>query len=283
MIIIRLMGGLGNQMFQYAFARHLSLLWDRPLKLDLSDFTSAKHASSRRYGLGVFSIQVESAQPIEINTLKSPRYLDWLHLTKATHVKEKNFGIYDDKFTHIKPPFYLDGYWQSAKYFQDSDKQIRADFQLNASSQIDQSELLDQISSTNSIALHIRRGDYITNTQYAAIYHHCSLDYYQQAAALLAQKITKPHFFIFSDDLDWVRANLKIDYPICFVANDYPDFQALILMSQCKHQIIANSSFSWWGAWLNSNPDKLIIAPKQWFSSCEMSSRDILPNSWIKL
>ena len=285
MIIAKLIGGLGNQMFQYALARRLALLWNCELKLDPTDLLSTRHSTPRPYGLNVFNIQADLAGTTEIQAVKNNYWLAKLGLAhKPSHIQEQAVGTYDANLIKIPPPLYLDGYWQSAQYFQDIELIIKNDFTLKAEFLPTDSALLALIKSTNSVALHIRRGDYVTNPDFAAIYNCCSLDYYRQAVGTIAAQTTAPHFFIFSDDIDWVKHNLQLDYPAEFVSErDYPDYQALILMSLCQHQIIANSSFSWWGAWLNSSANKLVIAPSKWFNSSSLSSQDIIPATWLKI
>jgi hypothetical protein len=136
----------------------------------------------------------------------------------------------------------------------------------------------------NAISLHVRRGDYANNPKTKATHGLCSLDYYQASVRQMAQKVARPHFFIFSDDMEWVQGNLKIDFPCVFVehnrgAESYNDMR---LMSLCKHHIIANSSFSWWGAWLNPNMEKIVIAPRKWFAS-QTAVPDLFPAGWIIL
>jgi hypothetical protein len=144
---------------------------------------------------------------------------------------------------------------------------------------------MDNIKKVNSVSIHIRRGDYVTNKRHSKVFSPCSHDYYSRAAKLIADQQPNPHYFVFSDDIGWAKANLEFEYPTTFVdvndeAHSHEDMR---LMSLCNHNIIANSSFSWWGAWLNVNPEKVVIAPQKWFSDYKCNTQDMIPENWIKI
>ena len=146
-------------------------------------------------------------------------------------------------------------------------------------------KVLDKIKSTNSISLHIRRGDYVIKKRYQEVYAECTLDYYKRGVEEITKRYENPTLFIFSDDPDWVKANLKLDYESVYVdinsgEKSYADMR---LMSSCNHNVIANSSFSWWGAWLNNNPEKIVIAPEKWFKDDSINQKDVIPESWIRI
>lgn len=179
---------------------------------------------------------------------------------------------------------YLAGYWQSEKYFSDASEAIRADFTFRTPLSKKNAELAERVGQTNSVSLHVRRGDYVSSAKTNATHGFCSLDYYRAAVLHMAAHIEQPEFFIFSDDMAWVKANLKIDFPCRYVdhnqgAESYNDMR---LMSLCKHHVIANSSFSWWGAWLNPNPNKTVIAPRKWFAN-DNNVDDLFPSDWVLL
>lgn len=179
---------------------------------------------------------------------------------------------------------YLAGYWQSEKYFSDVAETVRADFTFRLSLSRQNAELAERIGQTMAVSLHIRRGDYASNPKANAAHGLCSLEYYRQAVQHVAEHIECPEFFIFSDDIAWAKSNLKIDFPCWYVdqnqgAESYNDMR---LMSLCRHHIIANSSFSWWGAWLNPHPDKTVVAPKKWFAN-DGNVEDLFPASWVTL
>ena len=145
--------------------------------------------------------------------------------------------------------------------------------------------MAEQISSSTPVSIHIRRGDYVNDSHTNSVHGTCGLDYYQNAMKLISGRVDKPTFFCFSDDIEWAKNKLHAQYPIIYVDHNGLDnaSEDMRLMSQCKHNIIANSSFSWWGAWLNSNPDKIVIAPTKWFQKEDYDTRDLIPAGWIRL
>lgn len=295
MIITRICGGLGNQMFQYAMGRHLACIHNTDLKLDLSWYDDC---SGRTYDLEAFTIKAERASKTETNRIKSvmqkknDRLIDRLSsiLLRAKdlcYIKE-NYFHYDPGILKSPDNSYLDGYWQSEKYFQAIADTIRNDFSLRAPLSNGNQRTLEHILKANAVSIHVRRGDYASNPGTNLVHGTCSPKYYSTAAELIASRLDSPEFFIFSDDIAWTRDNLKIHYPHTYVAGTVSDqaAQEIVLMSNCKHHIIANSTFSWWGAWLNTSINKTIIAPHQWFTTQNQSQRmmqDLLPASWITL
>lgn len=280
MIISQLAGGLGNQMFQYALGRSLALRNNDMLKLDVSNYTS--NNVSRTYKLDHFQIKAEIASPAEIKRLQ-PHPLLISRLIRAFKfriLKIENVS-FKPKLLQRKGDIYLEGYWQSEKYFTDIAETIRQDFSLKAK-MVGAAEDLDQeIGKTaHPVSLHVRRGDYVANP----LFNTCSPAYYQTALRLINDRVADPRFFIFSDDIAWVREHLKLPTSAYFVSDPtIDDYEELALMSRCHHHIIANSSFSWWGAWLNPRPDKIVVAPKLWFSVSPKMYKDIVPTSWIKI
>jgi len=180
---------------------------------------------------------------------------------------------------------YLEGYWQSEKYFKHIESIIRNDFTYINETDSDNLKILNRIKGSESIAIHFRRGDYINNRKTNEVHGICSMEYYNSAVDYIAQKVSSPYFFIYSDDIEWVKRNLSIKYNKMFVDINTPEKASndLRLISNCKHQIIANSSFSWWGAWLNQNPEKIVIAPKKWFMDEKRNTSDLIPEKWIRL
>jgi len=300
MIIIHLIGGLGNQMFQYALGRHLAEINSSLLKLDLSGFEAYK---LHRYSLHCFKIWEHIATTEEIDTFKRK---DNTHiarlaskigkrlgvLSSATSdfyqdtivIKEKRFS-FDPTVLEAKGNIYLEGYWQSGKYFSAIRDVLLREFAFIYEQDARSKELAEQIQKTESVSLHIRRADYVKEPLTKQIHGLCSLDYYRKAVNQIVQKIPDCHFYIFSDDHLWVRENFKFDYPVTIIDhnNASKNYEDLRLMSLCRHNIIANSSFSWWGAWLNTNPRKIVLAPAQWFKSPEFNTKDLIPDGWIKL
>lgn len=288
MVITKINGGLGNQFFQYAAGRALAHHHQTELILDLSDL---KHPSPgntpRNFELDKYPIVARVANPQEESKFRfyHGRLLRRIPLLPRpwVHIREPHFQ-YDPHFFDLPQDVYLDGYWQSYLYFDRVQDLIRSELQpLSAPRELNQT-LLREMHSQNSIALHIRRGDYISNAK-AAIHHGvCSLDYYQHAIQHMMAEIHEPHFYVFSDDLGWAKDHLIIDAPVNFVGHNsgHQAFEDLRLISHCKHQIIANSSFSWWGAWLNSNPNKIVIGPKRWFL-VNKDTRTLFPPSWLMI
>ena len=194
---------------------------------------------------------------------------------------EKNTNCYDKKIFNLSGDVFLDGYWQTEKYFCNISDIIRKDFSFKESFLCAKREVLDDIKNTNSVFVHFRRGDYVSDQRTNKFHGVCDMEYYKKSIEYFLRLGNNFKFFIFSDDIDWVKENFKIDN--CFFVSNKKlrDFEELFLMSKCKHAIIANSSFSWWGAWLNDGKDKIVIAPKKWNNSdCY---NEIVPDRWIKM
>jgi hypothetical protein len=296
LVVTRLIGGLGNQMFQYAAGRALALRCGAALKLDLSGFV-AKVPAKRRYALDCFSIHASAASKADLARFYRPpgprsrrmdRVLQRLHI----HWPEGDWPIYREQHFEFDPavgqlmaPTYLDGYWQSERYFSDIAGVLRRDFTVKAPLNPENEALAAGIDAANAVSLHLRRGDYVedpTTNRYHGI---CSLDYYERALACITARAGPPLLFIFSDDQQWARANLRLAVPMTFVDANPPDqgHLDLQLMARCRHHIIANSSFSWWGAWLNPSPDKIVVAPQRWFGGAGHDTRDLIPPNWVQL
>ncbi|MDD5285621.1 MAG: alpha-1,2-fucosyltransferase [Desulfuromonadaceae bacterium] len=296
MIIVKLSGGLGNQMFQYAAARRLAFRRNVPLKMDLAGFDPVRPGeTARSYALNVFKIAAEFAQPEEVARLcrrsNNPLMKALMNasvtlqpLSMQTCFKERHFH-FDPDVLRLGSDVYLDGYWQSEKYFTDALDLIRDDFTAGIPAPDSRLDISGRIMATNSVSLHVRRGDYATNRVTGEYHGLCSLDYYQRAVKYVADRTADPHLFIFSDDIRWVREQLQLRSPMTIVEHRGGDsaYEDLRLMSLCRHNIIANSSFSWWGAWLNRNPEKIIMAPGQWFNRPDISTDDLIPSEWHRI
>ena len=293
MIIVKLMGGLGNQMFQYAAGRRLALLHQTELKLDLNWFARISPViTSRKYELGAYPIQATVASAEDMRTImptKLPAILSRLIvqlLPRRMHryVVERQYR-FDPDILSLPDDVYLDGYWQCPNYFADIADTIRDEFTLRTEPGPKNHQLAEEIMRTESVSIHIRRGDYVSHPTHRRLYASCSREYYQSAAEMIAGRVRQPNYFIFSDDPDWVRKNVTSINPVRFVDHNGPDraCEDMRLMSCCKHHIIANSSFSWWGAWLSHNTDKIVIAPANWFRDEKLSTRDLIPRQWIQL
>ncbi|MDC0737948.1 alpha-1,2-fucosyltransferase [Cognatishimia sp. SS12] len=278
MIYTRFHGRTGNQMFQYAAGRALALRLGTSLAIDDRYALHRGEKSLTR----VFSLATET--PMDLPPAQHSAKLRY-HLWRAfgrtpRFYREPSLG-FDPTVLALPDNSYLHGYWQSEKYFTDHADAIRSDFTFPAPSG-QNADLAAQIGETLSVSLHVRRGDYVSNASHVV----CAQPYYDAAlAALLPQLEAAPQIFVFSDDPDWARNNLKLPgTPIVIDHNgDAQDYEDMRLMSLCRHNIIANSSFSWWGAWLNQNPQRTVIAPKRWFGKDALSNPDIWAVGWTKV
>lgn len=294
MICVQLNGGLGNQMFQYAFGKTLATKYKTELILDTSRLINNKTGITyRSLELDIFKINLQEASKNDIKRLKPLFYrianvlafkAGYLGIQTSKYFIEKGFS-FNSSIYKIGKDCFLTGYWQSYRYFENIESLIREEFKFPQVFDKD-NHRLTKIEHENSISLHVRRTDFVNN-KYHDIHGTCSIEYYEKAAEYIANKVSRPCFFIFSDDIEWARANLNLNYPCEFVSGNigkqsYIDMQ---LMSLCKHNIIANSSFSWWGAWLNQNPNKVVVAPRQWFADETRNSqtKDLMPETWLRI
>ncbi len=287
MIVTRLMGGLGNQMFQYAAGRRLAQHHGTELKLDLTWFDNVEVDTRREYELGCFELKAAPAEPKEIEglTMATPYLMGFFgKRKKLTMLGEKHYQ-FDPAVLKAPDNVLLQGFWQSEKYFKDAQKLIRKDFIVKNPPTGNNKAVLLYIEEVNAVSLHVRRGDYVTSKATNEFHGTATLDYYRKAMAYMAKKIEHPHFFVFSDDTAWCKKNLKIDFPATYVDHNPANkgFEDMRLMIACDHHIIANSSFSWWGAWLNPSKDKIVAAPKQWFRDKSIDTSDLIPKDWVRL
>ncbi|MBW8015801.1 MAG: alpha-1,2-fucosyltransferase [Planctomycetes bacterium] len=305
MVFLRLMGGMGNQMFQYAMARTLCLKNGNELIIDpslLSDNESMNSAglSLRSYALDVFDIpaQITDSQPVQKvlkvrrqDKLKKAAAILFCSIANKFSgswmvgiVERKKVG-FDKSLLNLPSEVYLQGYFPSYKYFVDSEEVIRKEFAFNVEPGQQNRKIIDMISSSNSVSLHVRRGDYVSNEKTKDKFGVCSLEYYKRAVDYISKNVEQPHFFVFTNDLDYVEDNLEINCPATFVTENSgsKSFEDMRLMSLCKHNIIANSSFSWWGAWLNKNPEKIVICPSPAFDKLDIRDEDFYPEDWVSL
>lgn len=277
-------------MFQYAFGRNIAHIHGVPLKLDISGF---QNYPLRNFELKHLNISAQIATDRDIHEsrrLGFPR--SWISRIVNIVAPSPRRGEVRERFFHfdptmlaVGPNIYLNGYWQSEKYFQHIESIIRQEFTFQRKPDAINEEVSQEICTTNSVSLHVRRGDYASDLATHEFHGTCPLEYYQRALKLIADKIGQPHIYVFSDTPEWVKRNLSFNYPVTLITNNSGDksFEDLRLISLCKHHIIANSSFSWWGAWLNTNPKKIVIAPKNWFAKANIDSHDLIPPSWIRL
>ena len=280
MIIVKIKGGLGNQLFQYAVGRAVALRHKVPLKLDTTIFET--YNLHNGYRLDQFAIQAEIAADNEIINLKGRNNLLFSAFRKAglakrkSYVKEKRSSYFDASV--FKNNFvYLDGYWQNELYFSDIRELLLKELSLNSSINDLSCAYLECIKKSNSVSLHVRRGDYLNLKNINVL----EVDYYMKAAEYIRKNVEKPTFYIFSDDLEWCKSTLAFLGDCIYVERTQTEIDDLKLMSFCQHNIIANSSFSWWGAWLNQNPNKTVVAPKGWIIN-DPDSSNVIPSDWVK-
>ena len=286
MIISKIYGGLGNQMFQYAIGKSLSIENNLNFKIDVFKMEGY---DLRDFSLNMLNISADLANKNEIEKYHKNKYIDYILralFKKNFRLSNKFFEKDEFEYNEIdvdKKEVYLDGYWQSFKYFENIRETLIKEFTLKGNLNLKNKDVLKRINSTNSVSIHIRRGDYVNVSKNKSIYNVFGMEYYQKAIKYINQNIDDPYFFVFSDDINWCKENLILNNALYVDANLNSSFECdMILMSKCEHNIIANSTFSWWGAWLNQNSDKIVIAPKRWMSTIEYLD-DLYPKEWIKL
>ena len=301
MIIVRLRGGVGNQLFQYAAAKALALERGVALKADL--YTYKKHPY-RKYELNNFNIDLSEATREEVHEFTGNNFLvrylnkreNYFHCPRV--FAQPHYHFYED-FFDLPAPLYVSGYWQSEKYFITIADQLRKSISPRNGWDSINAELIEAMKKEESVTIHIRRSDYIKKTQNSPLsfFSPLDIDYYKKAIATIQEKISAPRFYFFSDDINWCRHNFSEFKNAVFVSHNTGanSFKDLLLMSNTKHQIIANSTFSWWAAWLNQNSDKIVIAPQNWFHlnyltkyepvyPCRFyNTKDLIPQEWVTI
>jgi hypothetical protein len=291
MIIVQLKGGLGNQLFQYAVARDLAERQHSKVMLDLNMYNQTELISHEFYALKHFNINAEIANDSDMELFYSNNILKKVQrkimrltgMGKIKSIYEKKWFIFDHEVFRYAGNVYLHGYWQSEKYFKNIEGIIRSELSLKDSLTQKTLEVSKDITTKkNTVSLHIRRGDYVTDIKTHNTLGLCSLDYYRKCVSFIGNELGDLNIFVFSDDPAWVKENIVFDYPLYFV--DHNDikyaYEDMYLMSLCEHNIIANSSFSWWGAWLNNNKNKKVFAPKKWTVNTNSADLDIIPENW---
>jgi len=297
MVIVKLKGGLGNQMFQYAFARSIAVSNNHSLILDtITGFESDPY--KRQYRLNYFNINEKIASEKDLQRVrlfrqnnvfgKALRLVDRLMpLSKRFYIEDNSKNM-NNKLV-IRGDIYLDGYWQSYKYFSPICNLLREEFSLKSNYIKINNTIRSKIYNEESVAIHFRKKDsYCVGENVGIpvnnIYKNIDLDYYLKAIKLMNSRIFKPRYFVFTDDEKWVKENFLIEDSF-EVVSGFEDYEDMLFMSLCKHQIIANSTFSWWGAWLNHSKNKIVISPKEWFNTSppNINLEDLLPEEWIKI
>jgi hypothetical protein len=281
-------------MFQYAAGRALAIRSGADLVLDLSGF---KDYALRHYELADFSIRATVVGEVggakSSTLIASPLARIWSKFKRSAGLEvDRLMPIYAEPHFHfdstvssLKAPVHLKGYWQSERYFDDIADVLRREFSAPSGPDSENQQLQNQIDAVNAISLHVRRGDYVSNPTTNKYHGTCTIDYYREALNLMRSRVGDPKLFVFSDEVDWARTNLDFDLPTVFVTanNSGRGYRDMLLMARCRHHILANSSFSWWGAWLNPSKAKIVIAPRNWFASEDICTKDLIPESWIRI
>lgn len=293
MIISQIIGGLGNQMFQYAAGRALSFKRHTRLKLDVSAFGNYRlhHGFTLTQAFDAPCDIASDSDVREVLGCRANRLIraalqrfPGIHLGAKRFMREPHVHYWSG-FDNAPDDCYLSGYWQSERYFYEFAEAIRSDFSFRPAVDPVNIQLIREISELPAVSLHVRRGDYVSNPKAAQVHGTCGVEYYARAIDYIAARVSNIHLFIFSDDLEWAVRNLPLEsWPYTCVGNNtgQESWRDMHLMSLCRHNITANSSFSWWGAWLNSNPEKIVVAPSRWFASRHDAS-DVIPSTWIRL
>lgn len=301
MLIVRIMGGLGNQMFQYALYKKL-IQMGKNVKIDISSYNN--YQKHNGYELErIFKIH-----PAVCSLEEAMRYIEpYQKKKKSKKLSDRFFKIierflfskklitpaYINQMEHPNSAYllrakngYLSGYWQGEKFFHGAEDAVIADFAFDIEKfDAKNKEIAKEIINANSVSIHIRRGDYYSDPDsYKILGDICGLDYYNKALQKIVDLVSEPIFYVFSDEPQWVKENLNIPNAHYIDWNrGESSFNDMLLMSLCKHNIIANSSFSWWGAYLNRNNNKIVLAPGTWNRITKNKSLDIVPANWIRI
>jgi hypothetical protein len=299
--IVKLTPGLGNQLFEYAVGRSVALHHGTTLKLDRT------HLLEDQYQLSHFSIQEHFATPSEITALtgegkrgvnklifdfrqRNRPYFRRSHFVEPNYF-DRAFGrhaiehrlTYDSNILRTPKDVYLEGYFPTEKYFKPISDLIRREFKLRNRLGTRNQDIAKSIQQTESVSVHVRRSDYLYPINSFTL-GNLTMAYYEKCVQMVDDRLKSPHFFIFSDDPEWVTRNFDLGHPTTIVSNkESRNYEDLALISSCKHNIVSNSTFSWWGAWLNQNPAKLVLAPDPWYASSIIKSSDIVPDDWIRV
>lgn len=293
MLILRLQGGLGNILFQYALARHLSLKNGLELKYDVRSYLT-NPLGDYSFSLEAFQIDIKNrlASPEEIARAehyrwKPGKFWVWynrLIADRKRYVDERQFH-FEPWILTVKDPMYLTGWWQTEKYFVESRQALLEDLRVRQPLTGKNKEVAERMAGVDAVSVHIRRLDYVNNPKTKEYHGELTQEYYDRALAKIAETVANPVLFVFSDDVAWVKEHMSFPYEAVYIDWNGPEpHEDIRLMSLCKHNIIANSTLGWWGAWLNDHPGKIVVAPQRWFANApKCDTRDIIPEGWVKL
>lgn len=286
MIIVKIWGGLGNQLFQYSFGKYLAAMLNTEVKYDIQITNTLNSFTQRDLAISFFNVEMEVAAAREINEKKYFSNIQLARLERKlaqrlpfllkTHIVESNepkpFGS-----IHFRDNCYYEGYWQSYKYLTPVETLLRREFTMKQPTRDQVLNTVKEIASGPSVSIHVRRGDYLHNKYFTT----CKMAYYNEAMAYFATIEPATKFYVFTDDIAWCKEHFT--GPQYFFVTGNEHFEDMYLMSSCRHNIIANSTFSWWAAWLNHNPGKIVIAPRDWHKRHNEKYNDLMPENWIKI
>jgi len=299
MITVKLKGGLGNQMFQYAFGMALSLRSSKKTKIDLTALLHrlpGREYVFRNFDLDIFNVSMEftllSKMAMLGHSFNNLAFIlqmvfNWFNSKfRPGNFFEENENYFFNADMMVKASGFFDGYWQSYKYFNECADNIRQIFDLSGIA--GDHSLDERITGTNAVCLNVRRTDYISNGLNVDFFGSLKADYYRQSVDIIKEKVNNPVFFIFSDDINWCKDNFDFIDDKIFVGDGFAGKKFgnyLRLMALCKHFIIPNSTFAWWAAWLSKNHSKIVIAPRQWVKNEKLNNntKDLIPENWIRI
>jgi len=300
MVFIYMNGGIGNLLFKYAAGLGLATKLNVPLKLDKSYYHEKHYAGDKLNDFfdipsfanileNIFNISTIESTETEMAFFRHSLFRKVLERLKPYYkrriFREQRFS-YDPNFFKANPNVLIKGYWQSEKYFSHVTSLVKKELTFKKSIQEKNKSFVDRLNQGVSVSLHLRLGDYLSHPVSKKIHGALPIEYYQRSVNHLQATINERiQFYIFSDDIEWAKNNLHISADVTFIDNSFnlTDADEMYLMSQCKHNIIANSSFSWWAAWLNDNPEKIVIAPQKWFNDGIRDTQDLIPEKWLKI
>lgn len=279
---------MGNQMFQYSLGRVLAIKNNSPLYLDIEFFKTSKKPK-REYSLSAFNIKGDILPEKEVPFFYRQFNIKIINLVfkliKIVFLKhegvEKSFNFTQSIF-ETDSEVYLDGYWQSYKYFEQFEDVIKDDFKIKTKLADTVSNLSNEIKNNKSVCVQVRRGDYVGNS----FYEEMGIEYYNKALEIISSNTEIDKIYVFSDDINWCEKNLSFKIPTFFVGNKYQGKFGeghIFLMSCCKNFIIANSTFGWWGAWLSTHDKKIVVCPKKWFRDESINTSDLIPEKWTRI
>lgn len=290
MIVVKLVGGLGNQMFEYASAKGLATKLAVEIKMDKGWFSQIPtSATPRHFELNSFKLKHDSIdfKPYFAGTSLARTGKAFV----APIFGRRVLNLYREPHYHYSADLlrqpdntYLDGYFQSEKYFAHIREDLLSDFVWAKPATGKNKKLLEVImEDESSVSIHVRRGDYVSSANTAEFHGLRGVDYYQEATKIIEKSLRRPNYYVFSDEPDWCKKNLKFKHNTAFIDWNTDGAEDMRLMKSCRHNVLANSSFSWWGAWLNTNEEKIVVAPRQWFNDPAIDTNDVIPRSWQRI